>query len=121
MFRRSIRVSERKVHLVADQVAHILGATLAIILIGERPGLSSPDSLGAYITWEPQPGITTDANRNCISNIRAEGLSYPQAAARLMHYIREARKHQLTGVTLKDPDPHNQPQLESVSTSDLEP
>lgn len=90
---------------IADEVAHALSVTLAIVLIGERPGLSSPDSLGAYMTWRPQPGITTDAQRNCISNIRAEGLSYPQAAARLFHYIREARTRQLTGVALKDPDP----------------
>jgi ethanolamine ammonia-lyase small subunit len=90
---------------IADEVAHALSANLAIILIGERPGLSSPDSLGAYITWQPRPGITTDAQRNCISNIRPEGLSYPQAAARLLHYIQEARSKRLTGVALKDPDP----------------
>ena len=90
---------------IADEVAHALSATLAIAFIGERPGLSSPDSLGAYITWQPQPGITTDAERNCISNIRAEGLSYPQAAARLLHYICEARARRLTGIALKDPNP----------------
>jgi len=89
---------------VADEVAHAVAAELAIVLIGERPGLSSPDSLGAYITWQPQPGATTDAERNCISNIRAEGLSYPQAAGRLVHYIREARSKRLTGIALKDPD-----------------
>jgi len=93
---------------VGDEIAHLLSAELAIMLIGERPGLSSPDSLGAYITWQPQPGRTTDAERNCISNIRAEGLSYAQAAARLLHYIREAREKRLTGVELKDPD---EPQL----------
>jgi len=93
---------------VGDAIAHLLRASLVIVLIGERPGLSSPDSLGAYITWQPQPGRTTDAERNCISNIRAEGLSYPEAAARLMHYIREAREKRLTGVALKDPD---EPQL----------
>jgi ethanolamine ammonia-lyase small subunit len=89
---------------VGDAIASALGAELVIVLIGERPGLSSPDSLGAYITWRPQPGKTTDAERNCISNIRAEGLSNAQAAARLLHYIREARSKQLTGVSLKDPD-----------------
>ena len=89
---------------VGDEIAHLLHASLAIVLIGERPGLSSPDSLGAYITWQPQPGRTTDAERNCISNIRAEGLSCPQAAARLLHYIREARQKRLTGVALKDPE-----------------
>jgi ethanolamine ammonia-lyase small subunit len=89
---------------IGDEIAHGLHANLAIVLIGERPGLSSPDSLGAYITWQPRPGITSDAERNCISNIRAEGLSYPQAAARLLHYIQEARSKRLTGVALKDPD-----------------
>jgi ethanolamine ammonia-lyase small subunit len=89
---------------VGDEIADALGADIVIVLIGERPGLSSPDSLGAYITWKPRPGKTTDAERNCISNIRSEGLSHAQAAARLMHYIHEARTRQLTGVALKDPD-----------------
>jgi ethanolamine ammonia-lyase small subunit len=98
---------------IADEIAQALSASLAVILIGERPGLSSPDSLGAYITWQPRSGITTDAERNCISNIRAEGLSYPQAAARLLHYINEARSKHVTGVALKDPDPTLEPtQLE---------
>jgi ethanolamine ammonia-lyase small subunit len=88
---------------IGDQIAHALSAALVIVLIGERPGLSSPDSLGAYITWKPQPGRTTDAKRNCISNIRTEGLSYAQAAARLLFFIHEARGKQATGVTLKDP------------------
>ena len=107
---------------VADEVAHALSAALAIVFIGERPGLSSPDSLGAYITWQPQPGITTDAERNCISNIRAEGLSYPQAAARLLHYIHEARAKRLTGVALKDPGPtlesRSERELQSASQED---
>jgi ethanolamine ammonia-lyase small subunit len=93
---------------VGDQVAQALRAALAIVLIGERPGLTSPDSLGAYITWlgrpDSSPRPITDADRNCISNIRAEGLSYPQAAARLLYYIQEARSKQLTGVALKDPE-----------------
>jgi ethanolamine ammonia-lyase small subunit len=88
---------------IGDEVAHALNAALVIVLIGERPGLSSPDSLGAYITWQPYPGCT-DAERNCISNIRSEGLSYTDAAARLLYYIHEARRMQLTGVALKDPD-----------------
>ena len=63
--------------------------------------MSSPDSLGAYITWDPRPG-RTDAERNCISNIRAEGLSYTQAAAQLGYYLTEACRRQLTGVPLKE-------------------
>ncbi len=90
---------------IGDEVAHTLSASMAIVLIGERPGLSSPDSLGAYITWKPQPGRTTDAERNCISNIRNEGLSYSEAAHRLVHYIQQAGEKQATGIALKDPDP----------------
>ena len=89
---------------IGDEIANLLSSELAIVLIGERPGLSSPDSLGIYITWQPQPGRTTDAERNCISNIRTDGLSYAQAAARLLHYIREARERRQTGVALKDPE-----------------
>jgi ethanolamine ammonia-lyase small subunit len=102
---------------IGDEIAHALRADLAIVLIGERPGLSSPDSLGAYITWQPRPGITSDAERNCISNIRAEGLSYPQAAARLLHYIQEARSKRLTGVALKDPDSDSTPLALSPKTA----
>jgi ethanolamine ammonia-lyase small subunit len=103
---------------VADEVAHALSAALVVMLIGERPGLSSPDSLGAYITWHPQPGRTTDADRNCISNIREEGLPYPQAADRLLHYISQARARQLTGVALKDPDIRpDSPQQKSLANS----
>jgi ethanolamine ammonia-lyase small subunit len=89
---------------VGDEIAQLLGARLALILIGERPGLSSPDSLGAYLTWKPQPGITTDAERNCVSNIRPEGLSYSQAAIRLSYLIQQAWNREQTGVALKDQD-----------------
>lgn len=84
---------------IGDDIGEVLGAKLAVVLIGERPGLSSPDSLGAYITWNPRRG-RTDAERNCISNIRAEGLSCEEAASQLRSYLLEARHRGLTGVAL---------------------
>jgi len=90
---------------LADQIGALLGARITVLLIGERPGLSSPDSLGCYITWDPQPGKTTDAERNCISNIRGdEGLGYAEAAHRIAHYLAEAQRLQTTGIALKDPE-----------------
>lgn len=85
---------------IGDEIGLALKAQVSVVLIGERPGLSSPDSLGAYITWEPRPG-RNDAERNCISNIRAEGLSYRLAAEQLWWYLTEARELRLTGVELK--------------------
>jgi len=87
---------------LADEIGHLLSAQLTVLFIGERPGLSSPDSLGVYLTWAPRPG-RSDAERNCISNIRAEGLSYAEAAHRIAHYIAEAQRLQTTGIALKDP------------------
>jgi ethanolamine ammonia-lyase small subunit len=89
---------------IGDEIGETLNAEITVLLIGERPGLSSPDSLGAYITWQPQPG-RTDADRNCISNIRGEGLSYAQAAIQLSYYLNEARRRRLTGVLLKEEAP----------------
>ncbi|KAF1072847.1 MAG: Ethanolamine ammonia-lyase light chain [Pseudomonas citronellolis] len=86
---------------VADEVAERLRAKMVVILIGERPGLSSPDSLGLYFTWAPRMGLN-DAYRNCISNVRLEGLSYGMATHRLLYLMREACRRQLSGVNLKD-------------------
>ena len=87
---------------LGDAVAAAMGARAVAVLIGERPGLSSPASLGAYLTWAPAPGRSTDADRNCISNIWAEGQSVPEAARRLAWLLHQARARGVTGVALKD-------------------
>ena len=86
---------------MGDEVGALLGARMVAVLIGERPGLSSPDSLGIYLTWHPQVG-RSDAERNCISNVRSEGLAPNAAAARLWWLCVEARRLGLTGIGLKD-------------------
>jgi ethanolamine ammonia-lyase small subunit len=86
---------------IGDAVATALGATCAAVLIGERPGLSAPDSMGAYFTW--QPGArTTDADRNCISNIRPAGIGYADAGFKVTHLLAAMTEGQVSGVGLKD-------------------
>jgi ethanolamine ammonia-lyase small subunit len=89
---------------LGDEIGSIARASLTVMLIGERPGLSSFDSMGAYLTWSPKPG-RTDADRNCISNIRPEGLPIGPACELLLLLMREARGRQLSGVALKPPAP----------------
>lgn len=89
---------------IADEIGECIGAALSIVLIGERPGLSSSDSLGVYLSWNPHLGLT-DADRNCISNIRAEGLSYRAAANQLVFLMNESRRRKLSGVGLKQEAP----------------
>jgi ethanolamine ammonia-lyase small subunit len=86
---------------VADDVGEALNARLCVILIGERPGLSSPDSLGLYLTYTPRRG-RHDAERNCISNVRPEGLSYAVAAHKLAWLIAQALTLGQSGIALKD-------------------
>lgn len=84
-----------------DAIANALRAACVCVLIGERPGLSAPDSMGAYLTWQPGPA-TTDAERNCISNIRPDGIGYAEAATKIVHLLHAMRARKLSGVALKD-------------------
>lgn len=86
---------------IGDEIGQLLGAKLVVVLIGERPGLSSPDSMGLYITWAPTVGLT-DERRNCISNVRPAGLGVEEAADKLRWLLGEARQRRLSGIQLKD-------------------
>lgn len=94
---------------LGDCIGSILKARIVAVLIGERPGLSSPASLGVYVTYDPVQG-RSDAERNCISNVRPEGLDYDAAAFKLAWLLNEARARKLTGVKLKDDSAATLPQ-----------
>ncbi len=86
---------------IGDEVGRILNSKTTIVLIGERPGLSSPNSMGLYLTYNPKVGLT-DESRNCISNIRVEGLSYDEAIKKTIYLLKESRRLELSGINLKD-------------------
>lgn len=86
---------------IGDEIGQLLQARAVVVLVGERPGLSSPDSMGLYLTWGPRVGLQ-DASRNCISNVRPTGMGYADAAHTLHYLLTEARRRGLSGVALKD-------------------
>jgi ethanolamine ammonia-lyase small subunit len=83
---------------IGDEIGELLAAQMAVVIIGERPGLGSPDSMGVYLTWQPRVG-RTDAERSCVSNIRTEGLHPELAAVRVAESMKLARERQVTGVS----------------------
>ncbi len=96
---------------ISDSIGEALGATLALMVVGERPGLSAPDSLALYLTYHPRIG-NNDAGRNCISNIRPpQGLSYGEAVFKTMYLVKESLRRKLSGVALKDEAPRYLPIL----------
>ncbi|GAB3640800.1 ethanolamine ammonia-lyase subunit EutC [Spirosoma arcticum] len=100
---------------IGDEIAHQLQAELLVVLVGERPGLSSPDSMGAYLTYQPRPSFT-DESRNCVSNIRPEGLSHEFAVQKIMYLLTEMKTRRLSGVMLKDDMPiHTLPRTSSLA------
>jgi ethanolamine ammonia-lyase small subunit len=105
---------------LGDEVGAIMGAEMVVMFIGERPGLSVPNSLGLYLTFAPRVG-RPDSERNCISNIHPDGLSYAAAAAKLVWLMRQARSLRLTGVALKEDAPPDAAVLESKKQVDNEP
>jgi ethanolamine ammonia-lyase small subunit len=90
---------------VGDDIAASLGAQIVVVMIGERPGLTATDGIGLYLTYRPKPGITKDADRNCISNVRPEGLPLAEAAHRLRWLMDQAQRLRLSGVALKEDAP----------------
>ncbi len=86
---------------IGDEISFLQKTDICIVLIGERPGLSSPDSLGIYLTYKTKPG-TTDERRNCISNIRKGGMDYPLAVKKILYLVEESLRKKISGVNLKD-------------------
>jgi ethanolamine ammonia-lyase small subunit len=108
-----IVVAEHGRVALGDDIGEAMGAEAVAVLISERPGLSATDSLGVYLTWQPRRG-RTDAERNCISNIRPEGLDPTAAAKKLLWLMDAMRQLRLTGVGLKDEQPGAPPILSSI-------
>ncbi len=100
---------------LGDEIGATLSSRMVAMLVGERPGLSSPDSLGAYITYAPRVGVA-DANRNCVSNIHRAGLSYEEAAFKIAWLIREGLRRKFTGVALKDESSEAAPERIALGT-----
>jgi ethanolamine ammonia-lyase small subunit len=111
-------IAEQARVAIGDDAGAALQANVVAVLIGERPGLSSPDSLGIYLTWAPSVGLT-DASRNCISNVRSAGLAIPAAAQKLQHLLTQSRQRQLTGVDLKDDSDSQAPSISTASANFL--
>jgi len=96
-----VAIVERGRVAIGDEIGARMDAALVVVMVGERPGLTSPNSLGVYLTWAPKVG-RSDAERNCLSNIHPQGMSYREAASRLLYLCAQARVGKLTGVGLKD-------------------
>ncbi len=96
-----LTIAEQARVAIGDEIGSLFNSKLSLILIGERPGLSSPNSLGAYLTYSPAIGLT-DESRNCVSNIRPEGLPYTEAATKILYLIQQSLHRKISGVRLKD-------------------